>query len=205
MSRITRGGIELRKEDLDLRDVIRTAIESLTPVLDERQSEVHMDLPDEVLPIRGDSARIQQVVVNLLSNAARYSATGCPIHLSTVIEGDSVVLKIKDQGRGISPSMLSAIFELFVQDGQGLERSMGGLGIGLTLVRQIVELHGGTVYAESLGPGMGSTFTVMLPLSAVRPATSFRSTPLPPRTSPEATRFFRGSPRSVRRRTHSSP
>jgi two-component system, chemotaxis family, CheB/CheR fusion protein len=163
VSRITRGGIELRKEDLDLRDVVRTAIESLTPVLEERHSELHTDLPDEVLPVRGDSARVQQVVVNLLSNAARYSPPGGPIYLSAAAEGESIVLRVKDQGRGISPSMLSDIFELFVQDGQGIERSMGGLGIGLTLVRQIVELHGGKVHAHSDGPGKGSEFVVRFP------------------------------------------
>ena len=163
VSRITRGGIELKKEDLDLRDVIRTAIESLTPVLEERQSELHEELPDELLPVRGDSARIQQVVVNLLSNAARYSPPGSPIYLSAGVNGESVTLKVKDRGRGISPSMLSDIFELFVQDGQGLERSTGGLGIGLTLVRQIVELHGGVVHAHSDGPGKGSEFVVTLP------------------------------------------
>jgi two-component system CheB/CheR fusion protein len=163
VSRITRGGIELRKEDLDLREVIRMAIESLNPVFLDRRSELHVDLPDDVLPMRGDAARVQQIVVNLLSNAARYSAPGSPIHLSAAADGESIVLTVRDHGRGISPSMLSAIFELFVQDGQGLERSMGGLGIGLTLVRQIVELHGGTVEARSEGVGKGSEFIVRLP------------------------------------------
>jgi CheY-like chemotaxis protein/two-component sensor histidine kinase len=163
VSRITRGGIELRKEDLDLREVIRTVIESLAPILMERQSELGTDLSDEILPIRADAARIQQVVVNLLSNAVRYSRPGTPIYLSALAEGDSVILTVKDRGRGISPSMLSDIFELFVQDGQGLERSAGGLGIGLTLVRQIVELHGGKVEALSEGLGKGSEFIVRLP------------------------------------------
>ena len=162
VSRITRGGIELRKEDLDLRDVVRTAIEALTPVLEDHHAELTAKLPDIELPVRGDAARIQQVVVNLLSNAARYSPPGSPIYLSAGLEGDSVVLKVKDKGRGISPSMLSDIFDLFVQDVQGLERSTGGLGIGLTLVRQIVELHGGSVEAHSDGIGKGSEFVVRL-------------------------------------------
>ena len=162
VSRITRGGIELRKEDLDLREVVRTAIEALMPVLDEHAAELILSLPDSELPVRGDAARIQQVVVNLLSNAARYSPPGSPIHVSAGVEGDYVVLNVKDRGRGISPSMLSDIFDLFVQDGQGLERSTGGLGIGLTLVRQIVELHGGTVEAHSDGIGQGSEFVVKL-------------------------------------------
>src|SRR5262249_53889724 len=148
---------------LDLRETIHTAIESLTPILEERQSGLQVDLPDDILPIRGDSARIQQVVVNLVSNAVRYSAPDTPIRLSAAAKGDSIVLSVKDEGRGISPSMLSAIFELFVQDGQGLERSAGGLGIGLTLVRQIVELHGGKVNAISEGVGKGSEFVVRLP------------------------------------------
>jgi two-component system CheB/CheR fusion protein len=163
VSRITRGGIELRKEDVDLRGIIQTAVESLTPLLEDRKSHLIMDVSADVLPVRGDSARLQQIVVNLLSNAARYSPCGTTIHIAAHVEGESVVLKVKDQGRGISPSMLSEIFELFVQDGQGLERSNGGLGIGLTLVRQIAELHGGKVEAHSDGPGTGSEFVVKLP------------------------------------------
>jgi len=164
VSRITRGGIELRKEDMDLAGVIGFAIEAITPVLEERNARVITDISDEVLSVRGDSARIQQVVMNLLSNSARYSPPGKPIQLSAAVEEESVVLRVKDEGRGISPAMLSEIFELFVQNEQGLERSSGGLGIGLTLVRQIVELHGGTVKAYSDGPGTGSEFVVRLPL-----------------------------------------
>jgi two-component system CheB/CheR fusion protein len=163
VSRITKGSFELRKEDVDLRDVTRAAIEALTPVLEERQMALSVDLPDTDLPVRGDAARIQQVIVNLLSNAARYSPPGNPIFLLAQAQGDAVVLKVKDYGRGISPSMISDIFELFVQDAQGLERSTGGLGIGLTLVRQIVELHGGKVEASSDGAGKGSEFTITLP------------------------------------------
>jgi CheY-like chemotaxis protein len=163
VSRITRGGIELRKEDIDLRDVVRTAIEALTPLLEERRMQVHVDMPDTILAIRGDSARMQQVIVNLLSNAARYSPPGKTIRLSAAVDGEIVVLRCKDEGRGIPKSMLPEIFELFVQNEQGLERSSGGLGIGLTLVRQIVELHGGTVEAHSDGPGTGSEFIVKVP------------------------------------------
>ena len=163
VSRITRGGIELRKEDMDLREVIRTAIESLMPMLEDRQAQLITYVSNSALPVRGDGARIQQVIVNLLSNAARYSPPGSPIQVTADVAGDSIVLKVRDQGRGISPAMLSDIFELFVQDEQGLERSTGGLGIGLTLVRQIVELHGGKVQAFSAGLGKGSEFVVTLP------------------------------------------
>jgi two-component system, chemotaxis family, CheB/CheR fusion protein len=163
VSRITRGGIELRKEDIDVRDVIRAAIEALGPTLEERQVKLTTTVADEVLPVRGDTVRIQQVIVNLVSNAARYSPQGSPISLSAKSDGETIILEVKDQGRGISPSMLSDIFEMFVQDEQGLERSTGGLGIGLTLVRQIVELHSGKVEAHSAGVGLGSEFLVRLP------------------------------------------
>ena len=163
VSRITRGGIELRKEDIDLREVVRTGIEALTPTLEERRAHINVNMPDELPAVRGDAARMQQVIVNLLSNAVRYSPADTAIDLSLTAEGDTIVLRCKDQGRGISKSMLSEIFELFVQNEQGLERSNGGLGIGLTLVRQIVELHGGTVEAHSDGPGTGSEFVVKLP------------------------------------------
>ena len=101
--------------------MIRTAIEALTPVFEERQAKLTIQIPESVLSVRGDTARIQQVIVNLLSNAARYSPPGSPIVLSAEPENDWIVLKVKDQGRGISPSMLSDIFEMFVQDEQGLK------------------------------------------------------------------------------------
>ena len=163
VSRITRGAIELRKEDVDLRDVVSSAIEVLTPVLEGHSAKLITELPLLKLIVRADAARMQQVVVNLVSNAVRYSSPGSAIHLSATANDDSIVLKVKDHGRGISPSMISEIFELFVQDGQGLERSTGGLGIGLTFVRRIVELHGGRVEAFSEGVGKGSQFIVTLP------------------------------------------
>jgi signal transduction histidine kinase/ActR/RegA family two-component response regulator len=166
VSRITRGGVDLRKEDVDLREVVRNAIEVLTQVLEEHNAKLTTDLPLANLLVRADAARMQQVVVNLVSNAARYSPPGSPIHLSATVNADSVVLKVQDRGRGISPSMISEIFDLFVQDGQGLERSAGGLGIGLTFVRRIVELHGGQVEAFSDGLGKGSEFIVTLPRQA---------------------------------------
>src|SRR5207244_802160 len=156
----------------------------LTPLLEERRAHINMDMSNDLLAIRGDSARMQQVIVNLLSNAARYSPPGKTIHLSSAAEGEIIVLRCKDEGRGISKSMLSEIFELFVQNEQGLERSSGGLGIGLTLVRQIVELHGGTVKAYSDGPGTGSEFVVRLPLqrnAVLRAGTGQQETAAPRR------------------------
>jgi PAS domain S-box-containing protein len=164
VSRITKGGIELRKEDLDFRNIIDTAIEALSPVLADRKAQLIKEVPEDVLVVRGDPARLQQVVVNLLSNAVRYSPAGKRIWLRAIATGDSVMLGVKDEGRGIAREMLSAIFELFVQTEHGLDRSGAGLGIGLTLVRKIVELHGGTVEARSDGPGAGSEFIVTIPL-----------------------------------------
>jgi two-component system CheB/CheR fusion protein len=163
VSRITRGGIELHKANVDLRDVIRISIETLSPILAQRLAPVVTDLGNNPLVVYGDFDRLQQVIVNLLSNSTRYSAEDTPIHLSAFSDGDSVVVRVKDYGSGIPKDMLSHIFELFVQNRQGLERSKGGLGIGLTLVRKIVELHGGEVEAFSDGPGTGSELVVRLP------------------------------------------
>jgi two-component system, chemotaxis family, CheB/CheR fusion protein len=164
VTRITRGGIELRKQDVDLRDVIAAGIETLAPVLQERQARVVTETGPDMLAVRGDPDRLQQVIVNLISNAVRYSPSGKPVRISGRIERGMVVLSVKDEGRGIPHNMLSEIFELFVQSDKGLDRAGGGLGIGLTLVRQIVELHGGIVSAHSQGPGTGSEFVVRFPL-----------------------------------------
>jgi two-component system, chemotaxis family, CheB/CheR fusion protein len=163
VSRITRGGIELDKVHVDLRDVIRIALETLEPILSQRPAPVLTEISDGPLIVNGDLDRLQQVIVNLLSNATRYSPDDRPVHLSATEEGNSVVIRVKDSGVGIPREMLSQIFELFVQNRQGLERSKGGMGIGLTLVRTIVELHGGTVEARSDGPGKGSEFVVRMP------------------------------------------
>jgi len=170
VSRITRGGIELQKSSIDLRDVIRVSIETLFPILSQRRAPVLTQISEDPLLIDGDSDRLQQVIVNLLSNSARYSSDDKPIHLSAGVEGDSIVVRVKDSGSGIPKEMLEQIFELFVQSHQGLERSKGGMGIGLTLVRRILELHGGFVEAFSDGPETGSEFVVRLPRQAVAPA-----------------------------------
>jgi two-component system CheB/CheR fusion protein len=163
VSRITRGGIDLRKEDIDLRAVVELAVEAAGPLLHERRMRLGLDLPAVPLPVRGDAARLQQVVGNLLSNAARYSERGSQVLVKAAREDAEVVLRVIDQGRGIEPGMREAIFDLFVQEEQGLDRRGGGLGVGLTLVRQIVGLHNGSVEARSEGRGRGSEFIVRLP------------------------------------------
>lgn len=164
VSRITRGGISLRIEPVDLREACRLALEAVAPITEARQSQLVVELPDSPLPVRGDLVRLQQVVGNLLSNAARYSPPRSLIELRAGVEEGRVMLRVRDDGDGIEPGMLDEIFEMFVQADQKLDRSTGGLGIGLTLVRKIVELHDGTVEARSDGTGHGSEFVVSLPL-----------------------------------------
>jgi CheY-like chemotaxis protein len=142
---------------------VHTALETLAPLIAEKQTDLIIALPDDILAVRGDRDRLQQVFVNLVSNAIRYSSNGKPVWVAAMHDGDQVVLKVRDEGRGIPRTMLSEIFELFVQNEQGLERSSGGLGLGLTVVRKIIELHGGQVEAFSDGPGAGSEFMVRLP------------------------------------------
>lgn len=180
VSRITRGGIQLKVEVVDLKRILALSIEALAPFLEEREANVEMNLPDEELLVDGDPARLQQIAVNLLSNAVRYSPPRANVVVEVDVETDHCVLRVRDQGSGISAKMLPHIFELFVQSDQGLERAQGGLGIGLTLVKKIVELHGGKVEAHSDGVDKGSTFTVRLPRSTEMRARSDASPPSQP-------------------------
>jgi two-component system CheB/CheR fusion protein len=165
VSRITRGKFELRKAGMDLRTAVDGAIESTAPLFEKRSIKLDVVLPSEPVPMNGDMARLQQVVVNLLSNAATYSAPNTSVELRVGINGDQAVLRVVDRGFGIESEMLGKIFELFVQAEQRIDRPRGGLGVGLSLARSIVELHGGTIEARSDGPNMGSEFLVRLPLS----------------------------------------
>jgi two-component system CheB/CheR fusion protein len=166
VARITRGQIVLRPERIDLRDTARSAIEALAPFLAEHDTRLTTDITDEPLPVVGDAARLQQVQTNLLSNASKYSPPGSTVRFEMTRVGTSAMIRVSDHGRGIEREMLPRIFDLFVQGPQSLARPEGGLGIGLTLLKSIVELHDGHVEAASDGPGRGSTFTVWLPLAA---------------------------------------
>jgi two-component system CheB/CheR fusion protein len=166
VSRITHGKFELRKQDLDLRDPVEAAIESTAPLFRDRRSELRVVLADAPVPVRGDHNRLQQVVVNLLSNAATYSPPGSAVELQLVREEGWTRLVVTDQGMGIEPEMLGKIFELFVQAEQRIDRPRGGLGVGLSLARSVIELHGGTIEAFSDGPDRGSRFVVTLPLQS---------------------------------------
>jgi PAS domain S-box-containing protein len=164
VSRIHRGKIQLRKERVDLGTMITRAVETARPVIDAQGHELTVSLPPRRLFLQGDLTRLAQVVANLLNNAAKYTEGAGRIWLSAEQEGDAVVLRVRDTGIGIRQELLPQIFDLFVQSDRALDRAQGGLGIGLTLVHRLVEMHGGTVAAHSAGQGQGSEFVVRLPL-----------------------------------------
>jgi two-component system CheB/CheR fusion protein len=165
VARITRGRIVLRNERVDLRQTTQSAVEALGPFMGEHETRLTLDIDDEPVMVFGDPARLQQIQANLLSNAAKYSPRGAEVKLEVRRDGNHALIRISDHGRGIEPEMLPRIFDLFVQGTQSLARPEGGLGIGLTLLRSLVEMHEGTVEAHSNGRGLGSTFTVRIPLS----------------------------------------
>jgi signal transduction histidine kinase len=162
-SRIAQGKLELRRLRTDLREAVELAVQANAPLREARRHKLTASLPAEALHVEGDQARLVQVVVNLLNNAVKYTPEGGHVRVEAEREGGEAVLRVSDDGEGIRADMLERIFELGEQLGVGADRSHGGLGIGLTLVRRLVELHGGTVRAASDGPGKGSTFTVRLP------------------------------------------
>jgi signal transduction histidine kinase/DNA-binding response OmpR family regulator len=164
LSRITRGKIRLQMESVDVASVIVRAVETSRPLLDARKHELTLELPPKPLRVRGDPLRLAQVLSNLLNNSAKYTEEGGRIRLSAERREDKLILRVQDNGVGIPPDMLSSIFELFTQVDRSLDRSQGGLGIGLTLVHKLVEMHGGIVEAFSAGANRGSEFVVSLPL-----------------------------------------
>lgn len=163
VSRITSGRIELRRDNVDLCPIIRRAVETVRPLIEERQHRIRLSIPNETLFISGDSARLEQLLVNLLTNSAKYTDPAGLIELTATREHENIAVTVKDNGIGITPDLLSHIFELFVQDKRGLDRSRGGLGIGLALAKRLAEMHSGTLTATSDGPGLGSAFTLVLP------------------------------------------
>jgi len=164
VSRIARGKIELRRQMVDAADVVAGAVESASPLFEERHHRLTLDVP-RGLRVQGDATRLTQIVVNVLSNAAKYTEANGDIALTVRRDGNHVEIAVKDSGLGISSDMLPRVFDLFAQERQTIDRSHGGLGLGLTIAKRLVELHGGTIEARSDGVGAGSQFVIRLPLA----------------------------------------
>ncbi len=162
VSRISRGLIELRTEETDLATVLRTALETSRPLIEAAEHQLAITIPAQPIVLHGDTVRLSQIFANLLNNAAKYTDRNGQIWLSARRDGSQVIVSVRDSGIGISASMLPKVFEMFAQADRSTDRSQGGLGIGLTLVKRLVEMHGGTISAESGGLGQGSEFTVRL-------------------------------------------
>ena len=176
VARITRGRISLRSETLDLRGPVSEAVEAQRASFAAKGQRVSLELPDRPVSVLGDSARLQQVVGNLLHNARKYSPDGGTVRVRISQTGSAAEVQVEDDGIGIAPEHLSSIFDLFVQASPTLARTEGGLGVGLTLVRGVVDLHGGRVVAASEGIGRGTRFTVTLPATGEAQTTA----PAPP-------------------------
>jgi signal transduction histidine kinase/ActR/RegA family two-component response regulator len=163
VSRIAQGKIELSRRPVDIAEIAAKAVEMVSHLLENKSQELQIDVPRDELFVDGDAVRLAQVLGNLLTNAARYTPERGHVRLSAAREGEQIVVRVKDDGMGIAPEFLPHIFDLFVQGPRTIDRREGGLGLGLALVKNLVALHGGSVRAQSGGPGLGSEFAVRLP------------------------------------------
>jgi signal transduction histidine kinase/CheY-like chemotaxis protein len=164
VSRITRGKIDLRKTPVDLATVVADAVETARPLIDERGHSLTVQVPERPVDVHADATRLGQVIANLLNNAAKFTDPGGAIAVTLATDDTDAIVSVRDTGHGIPPEMQAHVFDLFTQVDPSLARSQGGLGIGLTLVRRIVEMHGGRVELRSEGRGQGTEFTVRVPL-----------------------------------------
>jgi PAS domain S-box-containing protein len=180
VSRISRGKIEIRPQRIELAPIVQHAVEAARPLYDRRRHELTVELPDEPVWVRADATRMAQIVGNLLSNAAKFTDAGGHVTLTLERVDGQAVVRVRDDGIGIEAESLSRVFDMFVQVDTSLERSQGGLGLGLTLVKSLVELHGGSVEARSDGPGRGSEFAVRLPALRAAPAHEVPRLPIEP-------------------------
>jgi CheY-like chemotaxis protein/nitrogen-specific signal transduction histidine kinase len=192
VSRISNGKIALQPSPSDVGTLVQHAIETSQPLIEARRQHVVCVLPERPLTIEVDATRVEQILANLVTNAAKYTPPGGQIWVSAGLEADDVVFRVRDDGIGIPAEKLAHVFDLFHQGDHSIDRARGGLGVGLTLVRKLVELHGGSVTASSAGPGQGSEFVVRFPAGAVKAAeTEAPSTPATARQeTPEALRIL---------------
>jgi PAS domain S-box-containing protein len=185
VSRINRGRIELHKEVVVLSTIVAGAVDAVRPRIEERRQQLRVSLPEAPIRLEADPTRMEQILLNLLTNAVKYTDIGGRIVLTAKRDRDEVVVRVRDTGIGIAPEMLPRIFDLFVQGERRLDQSLGGMGIGLSLVKDLVERHGGVIAARSAGPGTGSEFIVRLPVLPVA-QTDTPGTPQPaPSNVPE--------------------
>ncbi|MFT3922125.1 MAG: ATP-binding protein [Myxococcales bacterium] len=165
VSRIRVGKVALRLEELPLESVLKSALETSKPAMDAAHHHLSVSLPNQPIYVRGDATRLSQIFANLLDNAAKYTPERGRIRLHAERVDRNVVIRVEDNGVGIEPAFLPRVFDLFSQQAGTLHRTQGGLGLGLTLAQRLVEMHGGTIRAESKGPGAGSSFVVVFPLA----------------------------------------
>jgi CheY-like chemotaxis protein len=177
VSRIAREKVDLRLQPIEMAEVVAAAVEAASPLLEERRHRLDVDVPPGLVVV-GDATRLVQVVVNLLTNAAKYTAPQGHVRVTARLDEGQVELCVTDSGIGISTEMLDGVFEIFAQERQALDRSVGGLGLGLTIVKRLVELHGGRVEARSEGVERGSTFVVRLPVASSSDRAVHASRPL---------------------------
>jgi signal transduction histidine kinase len=180
VSRVSQGKVELRKERIALSELLKTAVEASNPLISTGRHDLIVDLPDTEVWLDADLTRLSQVVSNLLNNAAKYTPEGGRIVLLARRDAEDVSISVSDNGIGIPSDMLPRVFDLFTQVRDTMDRSRGGLGIGLALVKQLVEMHGGAIVAESDGPGKGSSFRLRLPVVEVKSAPSVAGEPPAP-------------------------
>jgi signal transduction histidine kinase/ActR/RegA family two-component response regulator len=188
VSRITRGKVDLTPRPIEIHSVIMQATEMTSPLLEQRQHQLSIDVPASGLVVNGDVDRLAQVFANLLSNAAKYTPHGGHVKVRAQREDEDIVIRVADNGQGLAGDLVPHVFDLFVQGAQTADRREGGLGLGLTLVRSLVALHHGRVQAHSDGPGRGSTFTVRLPAAIGAAAAAAGNAPL---TAPQTSKPLR--------------
>ena len=184
VARLERGKVNLQKQRIDLNRVVAAAVESCLQMVQDRGHHIAVHFGAEALPVDADSVRIEQIVCNLVHNASKFTAEPGRIRVETSVQGSMAVIAVEDQGIGFDPQTAEELFSPFLQANPTLERSPGGLGIGLTIVRRLVELHGGSVHAESPGPGKGSRFAVQIPRAAPIAAEISRAEPATGKSQP---------------------
>jgi PAS domain S-box-containing protein len=188
MARVIRGTVRLEMQPLDLSVVLESAVDSVKPAADARRVVMSVDAPRGIAVVSGDSSRLQQIMWNLLSNSIKFSDAGDEVHVRLTVEGDDAVLRVSDTGAGIDPAFLPHVFDRFRQESSDVTREHAGLGLGLSLVRHLAELHGGTVGAESAGKDHGATFTVRFPLIGARAALTSELEPADAMATPDLAR-----------------